>query len=298
MLRTLRLLAAMVLCVATSRAQSKDGSATPDQGSVTDSVYTNQFFGITWELPRDWSIAPSNPPSGQVIPLLQAHPGGERSTDFVSLTAQDFSNVHGFGFQYMDALRPVMEKNGWQSLKNHGYYTLGGGIPAYRGDYTHGTPPTRFSLVLAGPARGYEVKVLIESDSSERVQDLLKTVLTLKVRPDWKAPDASMPKPGDAPAEVPKRVRVSVGVLESFASKKVPPIYPTEARRDHTQGSVSLLVHVDQSGMIEDIYVEEGNPVLAKAAVEAVSQWHYTPYLLSGAPAKLESMVIVNFQLH
>lgn len=298
MRRTLRLSAAIVLCVTGVCALSNHSSVTPDEGSVSNNVYTNQFFDITWELPRDWSIDPPNQTNGQVMTLLQAHPGGTQAADLVVLTAQDCTNVHNFSFQYMDALRPVMESHGWQSLKNHGYYTLGGGVPTYREDYSKGNPSTRFAAVLAGPSRGYELKVLIESDSSERIQELLKSVLTLKIRPAWKSPDSTAPQPADSPVDLPKRIRVSVQVLESLAKKKVPPVYPTAARHSHTQGSVSMLVNVDQRGEIEDIYVEEGDPVLAKAAVDAVSQWHYKPYLLNGSPTKLESMVIVNFQLH
>ena len=59
-----------------------------------------------------------------------------------------------------------------------------------------------------------------------------------------------------------------------------------------------MSVHVDENGRLEDIYVEEGAPLLAQAAVKAVSQWEYKPYLWNGVPAKLESMVVVHFQLH
>lgn len=289
---------ATIFCFVGSRTQCQTAGATPDQGVVTNNIYTNQFFGITWELPKDWLVDAPNKPNGRALTLLQVHPGGKQSSDLVALTAQDFTDVWNFSSQYMDALRPLMEKEGWQSLNNNGYYTLGGGIPAHREDYKKGDPPRRFAVVLAGPFHGYELKVLIHSDSNERIQDLIKAVLLMKVQPDWKSLDANAPSPADAHSEVTKRVRVSSQVLQTLANKKVPPVYPSDARHNHVQGSVVMLVHVGQNGELEDIYVQEGNPVLAKAAVAAVSQWTYKPYQLNGSPAKLESMVIVNFQLH
>jgi len=56
--------------------------------------------------------------------------------------------------------------------------------------------------------------------------------------------------------------------------------------------------HVDENGKLEDTYVEEGDALLAEAAVKAVSQWQYKPYLLNEIPAQLEGMVVVNFRLH
>jgi protein TonB len=40
-----------------------------------------------------------------------------------------------------------------------------------------------------------------------------------------------------------------------------------------------------------------GDSMLAMAAIEAVKQWKYKPYLVNGQPVKVETQVIVNFQL-
>jgi len=37
--------------------------------------------------------------------------------------------------------------------------------------------------------------------------------------------------------------------------------------------------------------------MLATAAIEAVKQWKYKPYLLKGQTVKVETQLIVNFQL-
>jgi len=39
------------------------------------------------------------------------------------------------------------------------------------------------------------------------------------------------------------------------------------------------------------------DPELARAAVEAVSQWRYSPTLLNGEPIEVETTIMVNFKL-
>ena len=95
----------------------------------------------------------------------------------------------------------------------------------------------------------------------------------------------------------PQRVRVSTAVEEKLSVKKVPPKYPPEARQDRIQGSVVLKVTVDRQGNVANIELISGHPVLAPAAIEAVKQWKYKPYLLNQQPVEVETQIIVNFTL-
>ena len=40
-----------------------------------------------------------------------------------------------------------------------------------------------------------------------------------------------------------------------------------------------------------------GHPLLVRAAIEAVRQWRYRPYVLNGEPVEVETQVTVNFVL-
>ena len=101
----------------------------------------------------------------------------------------------------------------------------------------------------------------------------------------------------DPQAPAPKRVRVSQGTEEALSLKKVPPEYPQEARDDRIQGSVVLKVIVDKQGNVANIELISGHPVLAPAAIKAVKQWMYMPYLLNQQPVEVETQVTVNFTL-
>ena len=95
----------------------------------------------------------------------------------------------------------------------------------------------------------------------------------------------------------PQRVRVSSAVEERLSLKKVPPKYPQEAREDRIQGQVLLRVSVDKQGDVASVELISGHPVLAPAAIEAVRQWKYKPYLLNGQPVGVDTQVTVNFTL-
>jgi TonB family protein len=96
---------------------------------------------------------------------------------------------------------------------------------------------------------------------------------------------------------VPQRVRVSSGVASGLLRSKVAPEYPPLARQAHIQGVVSLKVEVDKAGDVQNVQLVSGHPMLAPAAIEAVKQWKYAPYLLNGTPVIVETSVQVNFTL-
>jgi periplasmic protein TonB len=95
----------------------------------------------------------------------------------------------------------------------------------------------------------------------------------------------------------PQRVRVSSGVVSGLLLKKVQPVYPPLARAARIQGVVILQAQISKDGNIENLQLISGHPMLAPAAIEAVKQWKYKPYLLNGDPVEVETQVQVNFSL-
>jgi protein TonB len=95
----------------------------------------------------------------------------------------------------------------------------------------------------------------------------------------------------------PQRVRVSSGVQSGLLIRKVQPTYPPLARQARIQGTVVLQAQISKTGDIENLQLVSGHPMLAPAAIEAVKQWKYKPYLLNGEPVEVETTVQVNFSL-
>jgi periplasmic protein TonB len=95
----------------------------------------------------------------------------------------------------------------------------------------------------------------------------------------------------------PQRVRVSSGVSTGLLIRKVQPNYPQLAKQARIQGSVVLQAEISKDGTIQNLQLISGHPMLAPAAIEAVKQWRYKPYLLNGEPVAVETQVVVNFSL-
>lgn len=107
---------------------------------------------------------------------------------------------------------------------------------------------------------------------------------------------SSTPADHTSPA-MPQRVRVSSGVAQGLLVSKVNPIYPDEAREKHIQGVVLLQATINKEGNVANLQLISGDPLLAPAAIEAVKQWTYRPYLLNGTPVEVNTQIQVNFTL-
>ena len=100
-----------------------------------------------------------------------------------------------------------------------------------------------------------------------------------------------------ATTPAPKRIRVPAPMAEANLVYDVAPKYPAEAGRARIEGTVVLLAVIGKDGAVEDVRVEKGLPVLAQAAIEAVKQWRYRPYVLNGEPVEVDSQITINFTL-
>jgi protein TonB len=89
------------------------------------------------------------------------------------------------------------------------------------------------------------------------------------------------------------RAEVSQGLLV----KQVPPVYPPLARQARIQGTVVLRAIIAKDGSVENLELVSGHPMLVNAAMDAVMQWQYKPYVLNGAAVEVQTTINVNFSL-
>jgi periplasmic protein TonB len=99
--------------------------------------------------------------------------------------------------------------------------------------------------------------------------------------------------------QAPKQpAHVSQGIMEGRVYDKILPVYPAIARAVHTEGTVVLEATISKSGAIANLHVLSGPAILQQAAIDAVRQWRYRPYLLNGEPVDVETTVNVVFKLN
>jgi TonB family protein len=105
--------------------------------------------------------------------------------------------------------------------------------------------------------------------------------------------------PEPIPAAVTSKAAEHVRVSSSAAivTHSVTPDYPTLARQMKVQGSVVLQAVIGRNGMIEDLQIVSGPPILAGAAREAVKQWHFKPHYLGAEPVETQAKITVNFTI-
>jgi len=108
----------------------------------------------------------------------------------------------------------------------------------------------------------------------------------------------SVPVLAKSPVPTPvKRIRVAARVAEANLIHDVTPQYPPEAGRARLEGTVLLMAVIGKDGSVKDVRVESGLPILAQAAIDAVRQWRYKPYMIDGEPVEVDSRITINFTL-
>lgn len=107
----------------------------------------------------------------------------------------------------------------------------------------------------------------------------------------------SQPAPRVIHPDVPRTLSVPSTIAAGLLLRKVVPPYPPLAKAMHVQGTVVLAATIAKNGTIVNLRVVSGPAVLQEAALEAVRQWLYRPYLLNGQPVDVETQVNVVFTL-
>lgn len=96
----------------------------------------------------------------------------------------------------------------------------------------------------------------------------------------------------------PLRIRQAGNVTAATIVYQPRPRYPDKARAEHVEGVVVLHAIIDKNGVVKNLEVVSGDPLLVSAAIDAVKQWRYTPTLLNGRAVELDTVVSVTFTMH
>jgi protein TonB len=94
-----------------------------------------------------------------------------------------------------------------------------------------------------------------------------------------------------------KPITVTSDVQAAKLIRKVQPVYPRLAIIARLSGTVRLTGIIGKDGLIQQLQVIDGPPLLVQAAVDAVRQWVYRPTMLNNKPVEVIAPIIVNFTL-
>ena len=109
-----------------------------------------------------------------------------------------------------------------------------------------------------------------------------------------------IPPPPPPPVSEPapsKPITVTSDIQSAKLLRKVIPVYPQFAIMARVSGTVHLIGTIGKDGMIEQLQVISGPPLLVQAAVDAVRQWVYRPTMLNSKPVEVIAPIEVIFSL-
>jgi len=112
---------------------------------------------------------------------------------------------------------------------------------------------------------------------------------------DSDATPAPTPVP-TAPTTGPEPQLVSTGSLSGRETKRVTPIYPSQAKTHNVTGTVRVFAIIDENGKIW-VTNSEGPVMLRKAAEEAARAWQFPPSLVNNKPVRLAGYIDFDFKL-
>ena len=105
----------------------------------------------------------------------------------------------------------------------------------------------------------------------------------------------SAPQAQPAVQQFSEPVAVSEDAERALLVHSVNPAYPSEGLAQKLHGPVVLQARVGRDGSVEDLKIVRGNFVLSRAAIAAVKQWRFQPYILNGHAAATQTTITINF---
>lgn len=279
-----------------------------NSGKIVGSIYSNECLGFSLPIPAEWEITGKIVGSdikashrlGGGLDLLLLRPQG-KPADIVTihLIARDAKGESGPVQEYVSTtahqranLRlpdgTLIQRELIQDATPVDY----GGRQFFRAKLKQSVlGTTTYAEFAYTNFRGFFIgeEVGTESlDESDRAIDLLRGISFLEDERDSRCVEDPAPK---------LRVRVSEGVSQRLLITRIEPRYPDEARQAHAEGPVVLKALIGTNGNVEDLTSVSGDSLLIPAAIEAVRQWKYKPYLLNGEAVTVETQVTVSFAI-
>jgi protein TonB len=160
--------------------------------------------------------------------------------------------------------------------------------------------PERFETLLAAPTAIPENVALVRSEERSALASLQVPNLSGMRGGAGGVEDGVLGVTGAMQTRLslpPKPLRVGGKVQAAKIISRLSPVYPPEAVEQGISGVVHLEAVISAAGLIRQIKVLSGDPLLAASALDAVRQWRYRPTYLNGQPVEVITQIEVIFNL-
>ena len=320
------LLGAQAFVLAQQQSNVTASQLAYEDGSIANNVYSNECFGFSFPIPEGWQVktlgvAPAGRAirfhDGGMVLLMLDRPKPGSFANRIFLNAEDVKGapvtLQEFVSNRVRMLINGDSKHGELLRDAHNVEYAGQQFVRADSKQVMNERPL-FTAFIYTKFRGFYIGETAMAGSKEDLDDSVKSIEHVSFQEDH--PNSNCMSKGNDPSAgivagvisstpgtpstnggPPLRVRVSRGVSAGLLIKKVNPQYPAEARHGHIKGPVVMQVQIDKNGDVEKVSLVSGDPLLAPAAIEAVKQWKYKPYLLNQQAVAVDTQVIVDFTL-
>jgi hypothetical protein len=264
----------------------------PEAAALTNNVFTDQYFGITYPLPPGWmqKFTPPPPSDSGTYVLAQLGRSGSfqlgqsdsskgETTGSIMFTAQDlfFTPLPAANAQefvnysknhlpeyYQVELKPTQTTIGGQSFTFFAYWSPDAELHWY---------------VLATQIRCHALEIVLMSRNSKALQELI-----LDMSNKMKLPAEASSTGGTGGGNVPVCIKDYAGenVLE-----RVEPVF-TQRRYN----AVPVRIIIDKQGKVRHIHFLSAYPEQEKVIGDALKQWKFRPYERNGQRFEVETGIM------
>jgi Gram-negative bacterial TonB protein C-terminal len=256
----------------------------PEGGSVSNNVFRDQYFGITYPLPKDWTEKYEGPPpsdSGRYV-LAQIMPaetfkGPARGS--ILITAEDMF------------FTPLPARNAVELVK----YTKNN----LQADYKVELPPASTKIagrffsffaywspvaelhwyVLATEIRCHTVEVVLTSRDTKLLENLMLDLNKMEL------PAEADPTAGTGGGSNP--VCIKDYTRDENLIARVDPVFT-----EHRFNSIPVRIIIDKDGRVKHVHFLSAFPDQAAAITAAFKKWKFKPYLRDGKPVEVETGIM------
>ncbi|HXM23829.1 MAG TPA: hypothetical protein VN948_21400 [Terriglobales bacterium] len=262
----------------------------PEGGSVTNNVFRDQYFGMTYALPKDWTEKYKGPPpsdSGRYV-LAQIRPadtfkGPTRGS--ILITAQDMfftplpaANTlelindakDNLQADYKLELPPAQTKIAGHPFTFFAYWSPVAELHWY---------------VLATQIRCHAVELVLTSQNTKLLESLILDLNKMEL------PAEASPTAGTGGGDVP--VCIKDYARDENVIARVDPVFT-----ERTFNPVPVRIIIDKGGKVKHVHFLSAFPDQAKTITDALRQWKFRPYLRDRQPVEVETGVMFGHAPH
>jgi len=109
-------------------------------------------------------------------------------------------------------------------------------------------------------------------------------------------PDSLKNAPAPSPASSLEPLIVPEETALGWVIHRVEPEYPAQALQQRIDGPVVVQAWVAKDGSVRDLKLVKGYFVLGRAAIDAVKQWRFKPYMQNGKPTEFRTTITLTFR--